>query len=173
MDEVTYSIYCLYTVDNDIYIGLSKNPRLRIDQHFRKSCNFRLRELIENGSKEIFSEILHSGLTQQEASQLEKVLIKKYKQDPEYRILNVQSGGIRGNAKIEKSPKISKPNTKVLSDNDIVLLREKYSKFKKHIKFAKECKQYNLTKSYFTKILRGMARHNVGGPLLGKDYTNG
>jgi predicted GIY-YIG superfamily endonuclease len=173
MGKVNYSIYCLYTMNNDIYIGLSKNSRLRIEQHFRKSCNFRLRELIDAGRTEVFSEVLHSGLTQQEASNLEKVLIKKYREDPDYKILNVQSGGIRGGAKIEKSPKISKVNTKHLSDNEIIALRQKYYIANKPIKFIEECKQYNIAKSYFVKILRGKARRNLAGPILGKDYTNG
>lgn len=170
MAEVNYSIYCLYTLDNEIYIGLSKNPQARIEQHGRKSCNFRLRELFESGSKEIFSAILHSGLTQQKASQLEKVLIKKYKEDLEYTILNVQSGGIRGGAKIEKSPKIPKINRKHLTAETIVKIRKKYSRFRQPINFEVECLQYNIGAKYLKRILKGQVRINVAGPLLGKDY---
>lgn len=94
-----YHIYCLYTDDNEIYIGLSNNPRGRIEQHSRKSCNYRLRQLFESGIKEIFVTILHSGLTRKEAGQLEKTLIKKYRHDPDYRIMNVQSGGIKEDTK--------------------------------------------------------------------------
>lgn len=169
-----YSIYCLYTKDNEIYIGLSKNPWVRIEQHKRKSCNYRLRELFECNDKEIFSEILHTGLTQDQASQLEKILIAKYRNDPDYTILNIQSGGIRGNAKVEKSPKILENKCrKHLTPEDVVRLRYKYFAISKPIKFAEECKQYNIDKSYFVKILRGKARRNLAGPILGKDYENG
>lgn len=165
-----YSIYCLYTNDNEIYIGLSKNPRARIEQHCRKSCNFRLRELFESGSKQIFSTILHSGLTQQEASQLEKVLIKKYRDDPDYTILNVQSGGIRGNAKIEKSPKIPKVRSKHLTADEIVKLRLRFRALKQPFNYKELAKEYNIAASYLKRILKGQVRRNVAGPLLGKDY---
>jgi predicted GIY-YIG superfamily endonuclease len=171
--EIRYFIYCIYTNDNEIYIGLSKNPWLRIQQHKKKSCNFRLRKLFDEARKKVYSSILHSNLTEEEASQLEKKLIKQYRNDPNYTILNIQSGGIRGGAKITKQPKIERPlsqNSKHLSDEDVVKMRYRYSTFKTPIDFRKECKSYGISHSYFRKLLKGQARHRLAGPRLGKEY---
>jgi predicted GIY-YIG superfamily endonuclease len=174
MAEITYSIYCLYTDANEIYIGMSKNPRLRVHQHRYKSCNYRLRKLMENPNVVIHSQILHTDLSRDEADKLEKSLIRIYKADPEYTILNIQSGGIRGNAKTTKSQEISKiKNSKHHTDDDVLKMRRKYSQYKSKIDPKWECLKYNMGWKYFMNILKGTARQKVAGPILGKDYFNG
>ncbi len=172
MVKITYSIYSFYTLDNKIYIGMTgKNPEVRIQQHKYRSCNFRLQKLLDDPNTQIFSEVLYTGLKQEEASLLEKKLIKQYRDNPNYQILNIQSGGLRGNNKIVKVPKISKSSR--LSDDDIKRMRLKFSRRKYKINADLESKKYNICKKYFMAILRGTARQRAEGPLLERDYNNG
>jgi hypothetical protein len=116
--------------------------------------------------------ILYKDLTQDEANKLEKKLIKRFRNDPNYRILNIQSGGLRGNNKKLSPPKISKPSSQY-SDDEIKRIRLKFSRRKYKINPDLEARKHGLCKKYFMSILRGTARYKAGGPLLGKDYTNG
>lgn len=176
MADVSYSIYCVYTTDNKIYIGLSKNPQLRLHQHWYKSSNKRLRALVDDPSVQLFSRILRNNLTLKEANELEKAYIKRYRDDPKYTVLNILSGGRAINAnerKVEKISKQKKLATAKLSDNEIVEMRIKYSLFQRKFKTGDECKKYGLSREYFRKVLKGEERKNLSGPLLGKDYVNG
>lgn len=231
MDKVRYSIYALYSKCGYIYVGMSKNPQLRLSHHFRKSSNHALRKLIESNSIEIYSEILLTNLSSTEAEEAEKYLINSYRNDPLCTVLNVQSGGLCGascgelsgenchSSKLldeevikirhlyaesnitqeilaerfgvspstienivrgKRSPHLPGPitlnrleNYKVLSDEDVVKIRSKYANFGKKFICSLECKQYNISRRYFSAILKGEARKNLPGPLLGKDYTNG
>ena len=174
VDKVRYSIYCIYTADNKIYIGLSKNPQLRIHQHWRKSSNERLRTLIDDPSVDLYSKIFRDNLTLKEANELEKMYIARYRNYSKYTVLNILSGGRAietKNIKIEKFSEVRKSTR--LTDEEIIKMIYKYSRFGKRFKTSHECKQYGISVNYFRKILRGNTKKHLPGPLLGKDYQNG
>ena len=64
------------------------------------------------------------------------------------------------------------PNRK-LSEEDIVAMRVKYSNIGRKIVMSSECKLYNISDAYFSRLLRGCASPQLGGPILGRDYING
>lgn len=170
VEKITYSIYCIYTSNSDIYIGMSKHPYQRFEEHKKRTCNYRLKALFDRVDIKIYFKILYENLAQKEASDLEKHLIKYYRNKPNYNVLNIQSGGIRGNAKTLPKPRISTA-TKHLSDDQIIQMRYKYSTFKGKFNKITESKLYNIHPNYFMKILRGKARSKLPGPILGKEYN--
>lgn len=78
----------------------------------------------------------------------------------------------------ERSPHLSGPivldrNNKRLSDEDVLSIRIKHSRIGKKFIMRTGAAEYNISREYFARILKGEVRPNVGGPLLGKDYING
>lgn len=55
--------------------------------------------------------------------------------------------------------------------SDIYQLRQKYSKLTSKITFSSEGPLYGITGAYLSRLLRGVACPEAGGPILNKDYT--
>jgi predicted GIY-YIG superfamily endonuclease len=173
MVETNYGVYCLYTDDNKIYVGLSQNPRVRLYQHFRKTHNLRLKALLDDPNTKVHGKILRSNLTYKEAYELEKQYIKRYQDDSNYTVLNINCGGSKENINFLKPEKFPKRRCREkYTDSDIEQIRKICSKYRTIIASV-DCKKFGLSRKYFLEILRGKQRSKAGGPLLGKDYSNG
>lgn len=93
-----YLVYIAYTVENEVYIGITKEPNIRWNNHIRNSSNKNIKTLISIGREFLF-EALHKDLTLSEASTLEELEINNYEKMGSS-ILNIRRGVLSSRDKI-------------------------------------------------------------------------
>lgn len=95
--EKSYSVYCHTTPSGRRYVGISCSPKKRWNdgKGYKKNYIF-WRAICKYGWENIKHEILFSNLTSDEATLIEKRLVKEWKlTDPKYG-LNIREGGADG-----------------------------------------------------------------------------
>ena len=89
-----YLIYiAIWNNFNTIYIGLSKNFKIRKKQHENLNSNDVVPKFIKSTGIFPTWNILHENLTIDDACLLEKQYIKNYRNNNEYIVLNINDGG--------------------------------------------------------------------------------
>jgi hypothetical protein len=88
-------VYILvWTKENMVYIGITNNPKRRINDHLENSSNQKVRKLISEGNNPIV-EIVSDWLSFEDIVQTEQNLIEKYKAKG-WVVLNIAKGGALG-----------------------------------------------------------------------------
>lgn len=134
-DKKTYTAYMHKTPENKVYIGITS---MRLSKRFRNGNGYKTQALFYDairkfGWKNIEHQTIKTGLSKQEAEQLEKDLIQKYKSnDPNYGY-NCTTGGITHTSFNEESKgRMSIARNEFYDSDDGQLLKQKKSDYMKN-----------------------------------------
>ena len=145
----THYLYKIVRRDGKSYVGVSKNPEARLDQHI---CGLGNNELY--GRSGLILTILNKG-PKKYIYELEKTYISIY--NPE---LNKAPGGIGGDTGF--SAKGEKQGLSKLKDADIVTIRTRMKNGENYREIAKE---FNVAHSTIYSLCIGKTWKHLGGPL--------
>lgn len=106
MEERKFYVYRWYYIDSNITFHIGKGQGNRYKES-HNSRNQQFKNIILKEKENVTSEILFDNLTEQEAWDLEKKLIKEYKEKGECKT-NLHEGGCGGNTGNYDSPERSK-----------------------------------------------------------------
>lgn len=176
--ENNYFVYIHILPDGKTYVGITNmEPEKRWcnGRGYKKNKAF-FSSIIYYGWANIKHIILYSNLSEEEASQKEADLIKKFHSDEIEFGFNVQTGGVRGfthNAearkKIAEASKIrwQNPEYRKKIHESQVIAQSKEDVRKKKSEYAKE--RYHNDKEYREKLIES-ARLRMNDPIIKEEY---
>ena len=98
MEEKVDNIYIyLWEELNTVYIGRTKNLKVRNSQHKNRKTEKTYKFSAENNVEHPNMVILEKGLTISEGVEREKYWIEHYRNETNYNVLNIRQGGQIGN----------------------------------------------------------------------------
>lgn len=123
-----YLVYLLVFPENNMYIGLTNDKERRLREH---KSTFK---------EPFYMEILHTGLTSQQACTLETTLIAKYREEYGSKLLNKADKGAAPTGVSGVQHKQSK-----LTQSEVSLLREVWTRTKGEVPLSNLAEEFNIS----------------------------